>query len=153
MTSRKTFRLTTPAPKAMYFPNMALSRRDFKNKVTETMIGALGEYYKARLAEVNNLSTRDVEHWDKEVATHIHLLFPRILFTPVHGLKKYRLALSEAYDEAKTKDRALRQWAAYIVKKDFGLKSLRHEITDKMTEDFWHSVYAIAEAALTEQGL
>jgi len=123
---------------------MAYSRSDFKNKLSEKLRGALVEFYKAECASQNN-QTRWVVHWRREAHDLIAGLQAVLLEATKGHWNKLR-ALSEVITQIRQKDSSFRKIAEYRVAKDFKMRKKPKPLRDKSMEDFWKAV----EAAVLE---
>ncbi len=127
---------------------MAYKREDFKNKVQEHLGGALLEFYKARLA-MKNGETKWVVHWTTEATNLIERSFVAALLHRVRGFTDKRRALDEAIRELEEDDASYRRAAEHVVRRDFGIRRLKHPLTDDDTKAFWAMVETAAAPALT----
>ena len=114
----------------------AHSREDWKNHIVNYLTGAIREFYKGRLAEKNNLSPQDVEHWYKETRGLIDGALAAY-DTSIKGGKNKQKAYKEARAEVILADAERRRNATRVILKDFKLEKLEHNITDEDTEAFW----------------
>jgi len=118
---------------------MAYKREDFKNKVGEKVGGALFEYYKATLASASG-QTRWVQHWRSEVKRLIETELVIVLLHPIRGFKDRKKAARAIIAEIQAIDAQYRRAAEQTIQRDYGLKRLRAQITDKDTENFYQMV-------------
>lgn len=117
---------------------MAFDRKSYKNRIMEYLVGALTEHYKATLARKNNLY-RWVAHWETEVNSLLSSC-GYALSSPVRGVRRRRLALSEVIAEVRTRDANARRSAESQIQRDFGLRRLPVALDDADTEAFWTRV-------------
>jgi len=118
---------------------MAYKREDFKNKVGEKVGGALFEYYKATLASASG-QTRWVQHWRAEVKRLIETELVIALLHPIRGFKDRKKAARAIIAEIQAIDAQYRRAAEQTIQRDYGLKRLRAQITDKDTENLYQMV-------------
>jgi hypothetical protein len=120
----------------------AYKRNDWKNHIANYLTGGIKEFYKARLAEKNNLSPQDVDHWDKEVNNLIEAA-DEAFEHKCKGFHDKRKAFEEACTEVQKLDAKKRHAATLIVMKDFKKTDLEHKISDEDTITFWNFVNKI----------
>jgi hypothetical protein len=129
------------------YGHMARTRSDFKDKIVHQLVGAIGEYYKARLAMKNGQITW-VAHWATEAERLIKYALVAEVQHSVKGFKDRRKAFFEAAGEVRRDDMRYRRYAENVIKRDFQLTRLRAKLDDTDMQDFWALVYAAAEPAL-----
>ena len=126
---------------------MAFKRETYKDKIESHLLGALGEFYKAALAEKNGLTTWN-EHWREESRYLIEVAMTSELRHSIRGFKDRRKAFEEACQIIKDGDKSSRTFAENTVKTDYGLRKVKRSLTDQDTARFWSHVYKVAESAL-----
>jgi hypothetical protein len=117
---------------------MAHSRERFKEKLTEYIGGALGEFYKARLAEKNGC-VQWVDHWKIEVTNLLHEC-NKTLKESIRGFKDRQKPLDEVIEEFKSVDSSYRHIAYNEVIRDFEISRLKFKLTDRDTKEFFDRV-------------
>jgi hypothetical protein len=124
------------------FP-MAYDRATFKNRVMEKIDGALVEYYKAALAELNG-QAKWVQHWRSEVERLLFIELHTVLARPIKGRWDRRRAIGEVVAELRAADAGYRRVAEGAIKRYYGLKKITRRLDDEATQRF----YAMVEEAL-----
>jgi len=127
---------------------MAYNRETYIDRIEAKLLGALLEYYKARLAKVNG-ETRLVDHWLFEVARLLNKELPLELLHSIKGKWDRKKATQEAIRLLKARDKSFKTAAVNVIKKDFKRKDLAHELTQKDTDDFYFQVQSIIDTYLT----
>jgi len=115
---------------------MSFDRTGYKARLREYLIGALKEFYKARLGRKNGF-TKWVDHWDTEARNLVQKSFAAALINQVKFSEKGRpKAAQEVIMAIKNEDDRMRRIAKNIVEKDYGVP-MQELITDSDTEMFW----------------
>jgi hypothetical protein len=130
------------------YGHMARTRSAFKDKIVGHLSGAIGEFYKARLAAKNG-QLRWVAHWSTEAERLINYTLVAEVLHTVKGFTDRRKAFAEAAKEIRRDDARYRRYAEGAVKRDFQLTKLRAGLDATDTQDFWVLVHAAVEPALT----
>lgn len=126
---------------------MAYDRRTYKDKVESPLVGAIIEFYKARLAKKNGQS-RWVKHWMTEVRQHIETKLVIEILHSIRGFKDRRKAYAEVVSEVRASDQTFRTFAENTIVKDYKLPKLGVRLGDDDTAAFWALVEKVAEGAL-----
>lgn len=129
---------------------MAYDRETFKNKIEEHLRGALGEFYKAQLAEKNGY-VQWVVHWRTEVTRLLEYgLFSALRHTLKSSIRPSgrRKAFLEVQANVQADDAAYRRWATNVVLRDFRAKTLTAFLDDADTARFWQQVKQVSDEAL-----
>jgi hypothetical protein len=121
---------------ANYQRNMAHDRNSFKNALEGFLGGALGEFYKARLA-TNNGESRWVLHWTQEAYDLVDQAVAVFVDHPIGGFKDRSRALQEVMEHLESRDRSYRTRATNAILRDFKRKRLKVKLNDRDTEAFW----------------
>ena len=119
---------------------MAYSRSDFKNKLSEKLRGALVEFYKSECA-TRNSQTKWVVHWRREARDLITGL-QAVLLEAIKGHWNKLRALNEVIVQIQRKDASYRKIAEYRVAKDYEMRKKPKPIQNTSTEMFWELVSA-----------
>jgi hypothetical protein len=129
---------------------LAYTREDFKNKIELHLVGAIVEFYRARLAK-KNAQPRWVDLQMSEVKSLIEHKLVYEIIHPIRGFKDRRRAYEQAVSEIKAGDKSYRKYAATSLKKDFKLTKLTLPLDDGDTERFWKCVDDVADTAQVRQ--
>lgn len=121
---------------------MAYNRETFKNRLGEYLSGALGEFYKSRLAEKNG-HTKWVQHWRTE-SDRLIISFGYALAYEIRGFKDRRKALNEVVTYLQSRDSSYRRMATGQILRDYKITRIAAPIDDEDTETFW--VQALSHA-------
>jgi hypothetical protein len=126
------------------------SRETYKDRIEESISGAIGEFYKARIAQKNG-EIKWVNHWYGESDRLIRRELSDKIVGHVNCKNRY-LAIKEACDYIKGQDKFRRNRALSIVEEDFN-KKMRLVIEDNDTDDFWNMVDMTINNTLTNFNL
>lgn len=118
---------------------MAYDRATFKNRVMEKIDGAILEFYKHHLAELN-AQTEWVQHWKSEVERLLFIELQVVLTRPIKGRWDRRKAVLEAIQESRSVDAGYRRVAANAIKRYYGLKRITQSLPAELTEEFYDMV-------------
>lgn len=120
-------------------------REDFKDAIEEHISGAQGEFYKARVATKNGLTTW-VNHWNGEVAK----LLGKCLKKEVKHNAKFKnkkLAFNEVVTYLQTCDEKEQRLSEHTVMKDFKVLNLEVMLDESDAKDFWELVFVAWDKA------
>lgn len=126
---------------------MAYDRQTFKNRVMEKIDGAIVEFYKHHLAELNG-QTKWVNHWRGEVDRLLHMELPIVLLRPIKGKWDRRRAVREVIAELRAVDAGYRRLAENVIKRYYGLKKISRPLPEELTAAFYAPVDQAVEEAL-----
>jgi hypothetical protein len=118
---------------------MAYDRSTFKNRVMEKIDGALVEYYKAELAELNG-QTKWIQHWRTEVDRLLFIELHTVMVRPIKGRWDRRKAIAEVIAELKAADAGYRRVVEGAIKRYYGLKKIMKPLPAEATERFYDMV-------------
>ena len=115
----------------------AASREMWQDHLVNFLTGALGEFYKARLGEKNNLSVpQDVDHWMWEVNQLLDGAMRVFSGKTKKNFNKEK-AYKEVREELNEVDAKIRRNSERTIMKDYKLSTLKLNVTDQDTLDFW----------------
>lgn len=129
---------------------MAYDRQTFKNRAMEKIDGALLEFYKARLAELNG-QTKWIKHWKGEVERLVYLELQAIVLRPIKGYWDRRKAVNEVVAELRTADFGYRRVAENTFKRYYGLSKIRQKLPPEVTDEFYGMVTAAVDETLESE--
>ena len=129
--------LTQYINKAVLTERMAYNREQFIDNLEHYLLGAIGEFYKARLAEkIFENRNQDVNHWYKEVNTLLHG-FEQMYLHEIRGFKDKEKAFNVAKVWIDSMDDERKKRAFKAMRDDFGFNEFAHDITAQDNADFW----------------
>jgi hypothetical protein len=120
------------------------SRDSYKRGIHSKIYGAIGEYYKAKVAENNEIVSDTirlyVQGWMSEYERLIKKELPGEILG-VADFKRKTVAIKEVCDNIKSHDEHYRDQAFSDVVRMFGKKhNIRNGVSDKNSEFFWNEV-------------
>ncbi len=119
------------------FGDMAYSRQVFIDKLQQHLVGAIGEFYKARVAAKNG-HTKYVRHWNTEVRGLL-TSFVAVALHPVRGFTDRDKAIARAIAEVKAGDARYRRYAESVLPRNYRM-AVRKGLDDTDTAAFWAMV-------------
>jgi hypothetical protein len=127
---------------------MAFNRKDFKNKLQDTVAAALTHFYMVNLAQLNH-QTKWVQHWQTEIDRLVNMDMVRTLVSEINGHWDKRRALDESIQDVQAADTGYRRVAVNYVKKVYQLKKIQQQPPTDAANVFYTMVSEAAERALT----
>lgn len=125
----------------MLLTEKAANRETWQNHINGFLIGAIGEFYKARFSEKNMIAVQqDIDQWDDEVSSLLAGAL-RIYEQKIKGFKNRFKAYKEGSEEVKEIDQKWRRIAERSIMKKYKLVVCgivpQFHITDEDTIAFW----------------
>ena len=116
----------------------ATYRKDYVEELFHAMKGAMGEYYKARFAEVNgDPNPRTREHWDRETDRLFRSRFHQRVVIKTKGSFDVRKAFDETMEDLRDVIPSELEESGREFAEDFGLDFEQLEYpSDNVTDEF-----------------